>query len=594
MASKGPSARKVPGIESAYMVRRILRMRKAEEAKGTPVETIQELLKQERHQLSEDFHCSVSQVRAFTAHGEHIRPERARKGAYTKRDKRFATDYVSLSRTPDERERHVQEVVEMLDLPAELIRELTKEVKSEVERLFPLLPSDKQRMLDVICEDHLDDNVRKRTGEHISYETVSKHAHRDCVETLISQFASRERLAMMQMMCMPNEECGQIPWLLRAGLQKKNIWGIEGGDRRARSEFMYHARLIGLEHAIPQRFEDFLPSCKIRFNIVEKDYLGPVTTSNVKDMGNLLLAERALVITNTMAKRERWIKEQLEQLWKRIVDTIKRRHNLLQRTSKTPVPDLDPATLEYSLGDARELSPLLLSVGRNRKEKWPFVDRFAALPILPQHEHIENDRDRLELGLSTTLSPLLEEITTLLNATRCFDRDNVDDQIAVHNAQSMFSDVAFGNAHLSDIKKFSYQSDASQQRSKFFIDAAIVHTPLSLYERIVPAVEFLLQCTERRLALMQENEDDVRAGSRLGFCVVGKGGFPIDPRDAKRTDTIACRLDDDEYVAGIQLFRLENALREYHNELTKKVDAVRLFAMRSEPRISLTKANGDH
>ena len=573
------------------MVQRIYRRRKELELQGKSEREIRTLLTEERKILMKDFNCSIGRVSATTA-WQKIRLDNAAQDKYTSTHVKFAKRYVALASGAADREQHVLELVDMLHLPREVIEDMTSGVRTQTERVFELLDSRKAASLARVLQDEFETSPKEKTkGEHVDYETPSKRKHRDCVLELNTAFASTDRLGRLKHLSLPNKRCGEIHGLTDIGYSRENLWAVEGGDRVARSEFMHYARILQLQNAYAGQLEDLLPGWTTRFDSVHLDFLGPASPVNIQIMRKLLLTERSLVITNTMAKREHTIKEKLRSLWYRIVAAVKQRRSLTAAADSKPgtagTPPADE--FEYSLEEARELSPLLLSTGLDRKENWALGGSFEQLPTLQEFQNVRNERDRIEASLTAVLVPMFEEIEDMLREGPCFDK-SLDDQIALGNLRSMFFDALFGNAHLSDLKKFSYQSDVGATRSPFFIDAAVVHTPLALYQKIAPAVMFLLNCASHCLELIDTKQGNTNVIDRLSFQIMRRGQSGVHPHEAQKKDSLVLMQDDRQQICRIELYRLAGALKDYHDEITRKIDMVKLFEMRSAERISLTQS----
>lgn len=190
------------------------------------------------------------------------------------------------------------------------------------------------------------------TGDLVSYQNERKQRWRQRVLDAIVDFTDEEQRRSMKVLTLPGRRCLEIPGLLSIGIRAENIVGVEGGSEEARLEFMKNATRYGIQTRLG-RLKKIVPEENIRFGAVLLDFHGQWSASKEFVLSHLLLDERAVVMTNVLAKRE-GIDIQLNM---REIDAQVRHYQefpieeQLRKTTEFSLYDLDPRMSDDELAD---------------------------------------------------------------------------------------------------------------------------------------------------------------------------------------------------------------------------------------------------
>ncbi|MCB0319883.1 MAG: hypothetical protein KDD60_03095 [Bdellovibrionales bacterium] len=148
-------------------------------------------------------------------------------------------------------------------------------------------------------------------GDSDIYDTETKRKWRAAwgeeVQAFVAKLSHVQR-QKLKVLCLPSRTPEpEIEIYLNSGISPENIYAIEGGSSDARQEFA--ARLsadskfrgvVGVCH----RLEEWLPTCGQTFDVVSLDFHGYLSFTNQKILNHLCLADSALVMVNSLARRE--------------------------------------------------------------------------------------------------------------------------------------------------------------------------------------------------------------------------------------------------------------------------------------------------
>ena len=578
-------------LEKALIVREIF----LAERKGAPKEELTEI----RKIIADTLRCSLERVSASGSWGK-IRPQNIIKGGLVEKDVKFIRSYVGLAGSGTQQSELQQEMTEIFPmLPMALIRHITMGMRTELDALLTAEAGDAIR--EIVPASILDATyspvplLRGDGGAHTDYNTPRKRKWRQiALRSPIEEFLpTAEVRGTKNALCLAGKECREIDEvLLPLAFSPERIIAVEGGDRIASAQFKLRARERGVDYQA-MLLEEFLPQSKTRLHVASIDLAGQLCPTFQEIAGQLLLAERAIVIFNTLARREAGFTQQdLEWLWGQMVSEAEREEKVdaIYRSWSGELPLPPQQTQEWSLGLARELSPLVLVAGMLRKENWGFGGKVSHLPLL---EHARNypinyERARVQENLQTALQPMLRQIITLLSKADVIDRTNINEVKGVIGMDRMFYDVIFGNKYISKLRKFVYDSDWSTGNLVYHTDIAVIHTPLGLYQdhEVKNATEFLLQCVSDAIRCMHENPEPEPL-AHYSFSLM-RNDFLIDPTEAKKSDYLVC-LRDGKIVQGGKkpVHTLLNAARKHHEYRSREGNYGNLRKQLEEPRMRI-------
>ena len=519
-------------------------------------------LSKEREWLAENFDCKLLTVAAITAH-LRIRANNAVSGQLLKTQAEFARDYVGLADSEEERKLLQQEVADILKVNLAQIAQVTDVTRRDSMQLL-------QKDVEVRKREQLDEALQKwdpvdflRGGAHVNYDTEIKEKWRMAWMHFIEEQTTPERRARMKVLCLPGKKCAlELRHYLALGFRPEHITAVEGGDRIARAEFELNARPLGIQYH-KGRLEDFLPTQKTRYDVVSLDFTGQICDTYLKIASQLMLAERALMMTNTFARREAEDTQiGLQSMWDRMVTAAADNRYIEELYSKKSGSRSDMKQADWNIADARELCPMMNMAGIQRKENWSYRGQIERLPLLEgaRNLHTANERKRLQKNIEIALVPLLKEIVSLLTRHNLVDANNWEQVQAMITTGDMFNDVLFGNKYITCLKKQTYDSPMGDQVCTFNTDMAVMYTPRQLYQELDGAVDFMLSCVSQAIHALKDSEQP-QTIDRFKFDLM-RGDQFVSRGDAKRTDKLVCLLDG-SIIASKQAHILLNSAMRY-------------------------------
>jgi len=418
-----------------------------------------------------------------------------------------------------------------------------------------------------------------RGGDLVDYDKDIKDKWRNECDAFIDEHTVAVRRPRQKQLILPSWQCLDVPHSLRLGYRPENVIAYEGGSYIARAKCSRTVRekeeewggKIDLRLA---RLEHELATDKDRLGSAVLDFVGQMCPQYIKIASDLLLNEEAVVIMNSMARRET---QQLQDDMQSMVEQIEA-SRVVQREVILAHRSLyaggaartgGEQTPEYRQRDIAELrdsvSLALMNVGKNRKENWQFVSTLENLPILPEVENMRfiHGQQCMEQNLNIALQPLLTKLLPLLQDHGLFQPKDLNELMAMANMGRMFHDALFGRSLITDMRKIGYRSETGAQVQDFHTDMAAFKRPVPLYQKVSPAVEFLLKCTEHCLRYMDKSGERDGATDQFQFVMMRNDQF-LRPGEAKKRDHIAC-LHSGALVDRKPVHVLLNAASEYYD-----------------------------
>jgi len=522
-------------------------------------------LSDERRWLSEKFDVKPGRVNAITA-WLRIRAQRAMPdGVLTPSTAKFIKVYLGLGASPKEQDVLTEELIGILKIDPQVVRQISESIRDKVRDTFSKTTSKDRPKTDdlssLLLEAGSVDSLHG--GEHVDYDNPTKEHWREAWKAYLEQHTHPDLRSHMKVLCLPGKHCLEVPLYLDLGFRKENIVGIEGGDRIARAEFEKNAKALGIDWQA-MRLEEYLEDQRTRFDVVSLDFIGQLSPSTVKICSNLMLAERSIVMINTLARREgRDVQKNLQWLWQMMIDSEKQDRHLLDEGAEVQVPSPD-----WNLALSREhLLAALSQVGVERRENWFYGSKIEQIPLLPAAQALETNssRKKMQANIDLVLATMLGELIQVLDQHHLVDIGDTRERQVLAQMGDMFHDVVFGNKFITDVQKLSYRSEVSDQRCTFHTDIASIHTPRRLYEEISGATEFILECICKAIEMIDRQNSQNRAGTAEGFSfeILRRNvSLPMD-RKAHRSDTMTC-LYGNKVISACPVFALDRALQKYH------------------------------
>lgn len=149
-----------------------------------------------------------------------------------------------------------------------------------------------------------DDNIlfEQQGGTFANYDNPTKVAWRKSWYEFIDRNVPRSRRAAAKILCLPSiKPEREINGYLELGFLPQNIYAVER-DKRVADLFVSRCEGLGVNPII-QELSNVVQTLP-RFEIFSLDFLGPISVSIAQILNNLPLAENALVMLNTMGRRE--------------------------------------------------------------------------------------------------------------------------------------------------------------------------------------------------------------------------------------------------------------------------------------------------
>ncbi len=460
-----------------------------------------------------------------------------------------------------------------------------------------------EAMTDGVMPDH--GRETGSSGEHADYDNETKRKWRKEWAQFIDENTDKKNRARMRVLCLPGKNCLEIPLYVQLGFDPKNIVGVEGGDRVARAEFELNAPKLGIDHRVGD-LEDIL-STEAPFDVVSLDFHGFMGKKNFEICQRIPLADKAVVMTNFLARREKGFSKDIlahqmtrfnEVMVERGLDreVEKRQHSLLKDFVNGVVTSISP--LMYMLGikepktvsannleldEARnQLCPGLYNIGMlaNNKMK-TFGARAEALVDKLFFEQSDGQFDMAESGKFAVGQVLKEEyrsmcleITVALCELGKIERPKTpSDASRLDPFFHIFCDTFLETPYLKKVKKTSYKSDTSSS-PLYITDMAVVETPSDIYGEVRGTVGFLFRCMERMLK--EQARDDVIDLPEMNMAIFVSNfrnrGFPRSKgQHMPKEDSVILRRGD-EILEHFPLKRFMKDVRKYAQAIDRRYD----------------------
>lgn len=586
-------------LDQAFIIHQIHRAEKLGKAK----ETVAMI----RKDLADVLNYSLERVSGTAAEGKKIRPNRILQKGLQEADVALLRAYASLAGSERQRVDLQREAAEVFfpelapEIALPIIRHFTEGTRGALVALLSGPDAEKIRALispKMLAEQYPPlKNLRGEMGAHTDYNTPRKRQWRKVAvyEPIRAFLPDAQSRARENVLDLPGKECLEIcEVLLPLGINPRRITAVEGGDRYARAEFRINAfeRDVDFHTCLLQKL---LPGLKTRFGVVILDFAGQLCPTYHDIAAQLLLSERALVIFNTMARREAGdTQQELEWLWKHMLQEAQQdqRLDLALRGLRDVAPPSAQENLSWSLADARELSSLLLVTGILRTENWGLGGKITSLPLLEQvrDSSITHERVRLQENMQIVLRPLLEKLLTLLKSMNVISQDDVMERKGLWTLDRIYYDVLFGNTYITKLQKFAYESDSGAGNLVYHTDAAVIHTPLGLYQEpaLKQTVEFLFNCVREVIQEMHDNPDP-EILNRYRYALV-RGGHFVKVGEGKRSDQILFLRDSRAFHGRmIPVHIVCKAAQKYSSYRSREATYTSLLQQLRAPRQWITE-----
>lgn len=186
-------------------------------------------------------------------------------------------------------------ILEALDLPSDI--STGPVVNSEVIPV-PVAAEDKVQVISAVT------TPSSRDPEDEDYNNEIKIVWRKKWQDYIEACTTPEQRRKMKVLCLPGKECFEIPLYLALGFAPENISGAIKTDKSHHIEkFLENARQHGFRPIIGD-LAHTLPLDFTKYDIVSMDFRDSLSRNTVDVLEDVLLADRAIVMTNMQAKRE--------------------------------------------------------------------------------------------------------------------------------------------------------------------------------------------------------------------------------------------------------------------------------------------------
>lgn len=234
-----------------------------------------------RKQLAERFTVTEPQIRAVGAYKSNL------DGSLTLRPQFLKTQTANESTTP--------ELQPLMEQPIELIS-ISSEVSPQIEAM---------------------------------YDNPTKRAWREKVREVIENDFTKEQLHDTRVVCLPGQALQEITEIyLPLGIQPKNIVCIE---RSAQVAETMRATAKALKHPVTifeGAVEDFLKSQHEPVAIASFDFLGPLHMSFLENLQHLRTADKFMIITNFLQRRERKTEQEALSVLASVNRTLREQEDL--------------------------------------------------------------------------------------------------------------------------------------------------------------------------------------------------------------------------------------------------------------------------
>ncbi len=410
----------------------------------------------------------------------------------------------------------------------------------------------------------------KNGPEHFNYNNERKERWRRKWEEFIDAETTPAERERMNVLCLPGKMCLEIPLYLRLGFRPENITGVEGGDEEAKALFRQNADRYGIR-GIEGRMEELLEQDPTKYDVVSLDFPGQLSHASARIAQKTLLAPKALVLTNFMAKREQKIVQEgfaRAQEMMRLSNEDFKKHGVkaldVAHQKGKEATDDD----EFNLAQARTFGGLAFhsNFGYLRNENRTCHKLFDSFPI-PESMRERDDsfsRNYSREDWDAILRREALEISTqvfldTLERTLCGSgMPPASSRNFTFMLQALGHRGYFGTPFTMNLKSYRYVSQTEKAASPFESDFAVLHTPVREYEETRHTLSFLLAGAS---SIMQSLIDGVSLGKM--YVRDKRKQALLEGMKLSISDTIHFDNDRDQSVCSIRLSKLFCDLRRY-------------------------------
>ncbi len=406
--------------------------------------------------------------------------------------------------------------------------------------------------------------------EHFNYDNERKERWRRKWEEFIDAETKPLERAAMKVLCLPGKMCLEIPLYLRLGFKPENITGVEGGDDEAKAMFRQNSDRYGIK-GVEGRMEDFLEQDPTRYDVVSLDFPGQLSHASARIAQKTLLAPKALVLTNFMAKREQKIVQEgfaRAQEMMRLSNEDFKKHGVKALDVAYQKGKEATDNNEFNLAQARTFGGLAFhsNFGYLRSENRVCHKLFDSFPIpelmrersdtfsrnySPEDWDVILRREALEISTQIFLDTL--ERTLCGSGMPPASSRNFSFML-----QALGRRGFFGTPFTMGLKSYRYISQTEKAASPFESDFAVLHTPVREYEETRHTLSFLLAGAS---SIMQSLIDEVPLGKM--YVRDKRKQALLEGMKLSNSDTIHFDDHRDHSVCSIRLNKLFCDLRRY-------------------------------
>lgn len=347
-------------------------------------------------------------------------------------------------------------------------------------------------------------NSVKSGAEHFNYDNERKERWRNKWAEFIESETTLDERERMKVLCLPGKMCLEIPAYLRLGFKPENITGVEGGDEEARVTFRRNANEYGIQ-SFEGKMEKFLETDTTRYDVVSLDFHGQLAAPAFKIARKILLARKALVLTNFMAKREQAEVQlttvELQEMMRLTNDDF-RKYGAHALTIGEEKGKETFNNKEFELARARTLMGLGYhsNFGCLRQENRLWAEQVDAFPIHPEMEKkyeecgkLYSEQDRRLMFKRESIEIALKFFLEIVGKAL---RQHGMPEGTANNMTFMLSALSlrgfFGTPFTKRMQSYRYISQSEKSASPFESDFAVLHTPLREYNEMRHTLAFIL------------------------------------------------------------------------------------------------------
>lgn len=434
-------------------------------------------IKARRRELAELFHCTLPQIVGAVAWKKQLGEE--------------------------------QLILEPLELP-KLSDSNSTDSSLKTNQELQDRPDDQERKLRDENESEDNKDLEKanseRDYEKMDYDYEIKNRWRKIIQQNIQSNFPLINPEQSRVLFFPGRHCHEAAIYHELGIPGKNQVGfIKDNNTNVIADFRDAADRFGIDG----RVGDIERACIGgigRFNIVSLDFPGEICDKYSRICGRIELEDKAIIIVNTMGKRE---KEQAKVMLG-LADKSVNAGAFRQRLDSIAVyPGSTPAKRELArqqfssvfneksenVPESRTNNAHILTVGsmgRLQPRNWMFSDEIVR--YMETHEWVREDKDPIRSlrSVATILSGVIGKNLAGALMRYSWDKTKINRMLSLASG-GLFLDTVFCRPHMLSLKKFQYTSEG-RSRSPFNTDIAVLDTPRTAYENLKRTAHFLLQC----------------------------------------------------------------------------------------------------